>query len=355
MSVCVVTGSAGLIGSEAARFFGELGFQVVGIDNDMRRIFFGAEASTAWTTAQLRQKLKKRYEHRDLDIRDRDALLGLFGRFGRDIALVIHTAAQPSHDWAAREPFIDFDINASGTINVLEATRRHSPEAVFIITSTNKVYGDLPNNLPFHELETRYEIDPGHPYASGIREDMAIDQSLHSIFGASKVAADILVQEYGRYFGLRTACFRGGTLTGPQHSATQLHGFLGYLMRCTMTGVPYTLFGYKGKQVRDALHSHDLIRAFHAFFRRPRIAEVYNIGGGRLSNCSVLEAIALSQRIAARGLSWSYEDRNRRGDHIWWISDNSKFMAHYPEWKQAYNVERILTEICEANRDRWRP
>ena len=353
MSVCLVTGSAGLIGSEAARSFGALGLHIVGIDNDMRRTFFGAEASTAWTVAETGKLMKDRYEHHHQDIRDRDALQQLFERFGRDIALVIHTAAQPSHDWAAREPFTDFDINATGTLNVLEATRKNCPEAVFIFTSTNKVYGDTPNQLPFRELATRYEIEASHSYALGIREDMSIDQSLHSLFGASKVAADLLVQEYGRYFGMRTHCFRGGTLTGPHHSATQLHGFLAYVMRCTMEATPYTVFGYKGKQVRDAIHSRDLIAAFHEVFRKPRSGEVYNIGGGRFSNCSVLEAIDLSQKIAGRHLAWSYVEQNRTGDHLWWISDNGKFATHYPAWRQQYNVERILAEIYETNRDRW--
>ncbi len=355
MSVAVITGSAGLIGSEATRYFGGQGLDIVGVDNDMRRTFFGQEASTAWTVARTREVLGRRYDHQSLDIRDRSAMGALLGRYGRDVSLIVHTAAQPSHDWAAREPFTDFDINAVGTLNLLEAARANCPDAVFIFTSTNKVYGDTPNRLPLRELETRYEIEPGHPYVGGISEDMSIDQTLHSLFGTSKVAADLLVQEYGRYFGMRTHCFRGGTLTGPQHAATQLHGFLGYVMRCTMTGDPYTIFGYKGKQVRDAIHSNDLIRAFDAFFRRPGVAEVYNIGGGRFSNCSVLEAITMSQRIAGRELRWTYEERNRTGDHIWWIGDNGKFQRHYPEWTQAYDVERILEEIFEANRDRWKP
>ena len=354
MSVCIITGSAGLIGSEATRFFGNLGFHVVGVDNDMRRTFFGAEASTAWTVAETRRLLKHRYDHHDLDVRDRARMSELFRRYGSAIELVIHTAAQPSHDWAAREPFTDFDINAAGTLNLLEATRENAPDAVFIFTSTNKVYGDTPNRLPLLELETRYEIDSAHTYANGIREDMSIDQTLHSLFGASKVAADVMVQEYGRYFGMRTACFRGGTLTGPQHAATQLHGFLAYLMRCTVTGTPYTIFGYKGKQVRDAIHSNDLIGAFHLVFQSPRVGEVYNIGGGRFSNCSVLEAIEACQEIAGRAVISRYEERNRVGDHIWWVGDNGKFRSHYPEWNQAYNVEDILTEIYEFNNSRWR-
>lgn len=355
MSVAIITGSAGLIGSEASLHFGHLGLDVVGIDNDMRASFFGDEASTAWNVERLKSDLGPAYRHQDLDIRDRDAMLAIFEKHGRDVSVVIHAAAQPSHDWAAREPFTDFDINAVGTLNCLEGVRRHCPDAPFIFTSTNKVYGDTPNRLPLVEQETRFEIDPSHTYANGIREDMSIDATLHSLFGASKVAADVLVQEYGRYFDIPTACFRGGTLTGPQHSATQLHGFLGYVMRCTMTGTPYEVFGYKGKQVRDAIHSSDLIRAFDAFFKAPRVAEVYNIGGGRFSNASVLEAIEQSQEIAGRELQWSYNDTNRIGDHIWWIGDNGRFESHYPDWTMEYDVERILKEIHEANLDRWRP
>ena len=354
MSIALITGSAGLIGSEAALYFGSLGMDVVGVDNDMRRVFFGEEASTAWNVSNLENTLGKRYSHNALDIRDRAAVGDLVSRSGKDIALIVHAAAQPSHDWAAREPFTDFDVNAAGTLNVLEAARLHCPDAVFIFTSTNKVYGDTPNRLPLVELETRYEIAPGHPYQNGIREDMSIDQCVHSLFGASKVAADVLVQEYGRYFGMKTACFRGGTLTGPQHSATQLHGFLAYLMRCVMTETPYTIFGYKGKQVRDAIHSSDLIRAFHAFFQKPRVAEVYNIGGGRFSNCSMTEGIAVAQSIAGKELRSTYADENRVGDHIWWIGDNGKFESHYPEWKQEYNIQQILQEIYDANADRWR-
>lgn len=353
MGVAIITGSAGLIGSEAAIFFAGLGMDVVGIDNDMRQYFFGKEASTAWNVERLQKALNARYQHHNLDIRDRQALLQLFARYGREVALVVHTAAQPSHDWAAKEPFTDFDINAGGTLNVLEATRQHCSEVPFIFTSTNKVYGDTPNRLPLVELETRWEIDPNHPYQGGIREDMPIDNSLHSIFGASKVAADVMVQEYGRYFGIKTACFRGGTLTGPMHSATQLHGFLGYVMRCAMTNTHYTVFGYKGKQVRDAIHSHDLIQCFYQFFKAPRSGEVYNIGGGRYSNCSVLEAIQMTQEITGREMSWSYTEQNRIGDHIWWIGDNGKFAAHYPQWKMEYNIPRILRETHEANLERW--
>ncbi len=351
----MITGSAGLVGSEAATYFGRLGFDVVGIDNDMRRQFFGEAASTAWNITRISRALGARYTHHDTDVRDRDAILRLFARCGPAIDLVIHTAAQPSHDWAARHPLTDFDINAGGTLNLLEATRLYAPRAVFVFTSTNKVYGDTPNRLPFVELPTRFEVEPNHPYAKGIPEEMSIDSSLHSLFGASKAAADVLVQEYGRYFGMPTACFRCGTLTGPQHAATELHGFLAYVMRCTLTGTPYTVFGYRGKQVRDVIHSKDLIQAFHEFFKRPRVAEVYVMGGGRSSNCSVLEAIALSQRIAGQPLAWSYSERNRVGDHIWWVGDLRKFQAHYPQWRLEYDVERILTEIAQVNWDRWRP
>jgi len=354
VSVALITGSGGLIGSEAALVFGNLGLDIVGVDNDMRSVFFGSGASTAWSVERLRGELGSSYSHYELDIRDRKGIDGLVKSYGDDISTVIHTAAQPSHDWAAREPFTDFDINAVGTLNLLEATRTHAPEAVFLFTSTNKVYGDTPNRLPLTEQATRYEIDPDHTYANGIREDMSIDGTLHSLFGASKVAADIVVQEYGRYFGMRTVCFRGGTLTGSRHSATELHGFLGYVMRCTMTGTPYKVFGYKGKQVRDAIHSNDLVNAFVSAFHAPRSAEVYNIGGGRFSNCSVVEAIEITQKIAGEELEWSYVDQNRVGDHIWWIGDNAKFESHYPEWKMEYDVGRILTDIYDANLDRWK-
>ncbi|RMG02903.1 MAG: NAD-dependent epimerase/dehydratase family protein [Acidobacteria bacterium] len=353
MSVAIITGSAGLVGSEAAIYFAEQGMEIVGIDNDMRRYFFGDEASTLWNRERLKTQISK-YIHYDIDIRDQRMINRIFARYGRNITLIIHTAAQPSHDWAAREPITDFTINANGTLYILEAARHYAPDAVFIFTSTNKVYGDTPNRLPLIEQELRWEIDPSHPYANGVKEDMPIDQSLHSLFGASKVAADILVQEYGRYFGMYTACFRGGCLTGPNHSGAQMHGFLAYLMRCAMTNTPYTIFGYKGKQVRDNIHSSDLIRAFDAFFRKPRVAEVYNIGGGRESNCSVLEAIQICEQITGRNLHWTYSNTNRSGDHIWWISDLSRFKSHYPEWQLHYDVQKILREIFEVNRDRWK-
>lgn len=352
--IAVITGSAGLIESEAARHFAGQGLDVVGIDNDMRSVFFGAEASTTWNRRRLERDLGLRYHHVEADVRNRQAVLDLFEHYGRSIALVVHTAAQPSHDWAVREPFTDFDVNANGTLTMLEATRQFAPEAPFIFTSTNKVYGDTPNLLPLVELPTRWEIEPGHDYECGIREDMSIDTCLHSLFGASKVAADVLVQEYGRYFDMRTVCFRGGTLTGPAHSATELHGFLGYVMRCAMTGTPYTVFGYEGKQVRDAIHSADLIAAFDRFFHEPRVGEVYNVGGGRTSNASVLEAIAIAQEIAGHEIEWSYSPEHRVGDHQWWIGSNARFQGHYPGWKVEHDVVQILTEIHDANVDRWK-
>jgi len=350
----LITGSAGLIGSEAARFFAAKGFRIVGIDNDMRARLFGAEASTEWNRRRLVADLDA-YSHVDADIRDQQAMGAVFAEHGRDIALVIHTAAQPSHDWAARDPFADFSINAQGTLVLLELTRRHAPDAVFIFTSTNKVYGDRPNLLPLVEAETRWELDERHRFhAHGIDESMSLDQCMHSLFGASKAAADILVQEYGRYFGMKTACFRGGCLTGPSHSGTELHGFLAYLMKCVATGAPYTVYGHAGKQVRDNIHSHDLVNAFWHFFQSPRSGEVYNIGGGRQCNCSMLEAIAACEEIAGRRLSWTYHDTSRMGDHIWWISDTGRFRAHYPEWSLTYDIAAILGEIHGANAERWR-
>lgn len=354
MSIVIITGSGGLVGSEASAFFADLGFEIVGIDNDMRKVFFGNNASTRWQQERLKKELGKKYHHVNTDIRDIAAIEKIFKKYASDIKLVIHTAAQPSHDWAAREPITDFTVNANGTLNMLEAVRNHAPKASFIFTSTNKVYGDTPNRLPLIEQELRYEIDPRHTYVNGIREDMSIDQNLHSLFGASKAAADILVQEYGRYFGMRTASFRGGCLTGPRHSGTELHGFLSYLMKCAVSETSYTVFGYKGKQVRDNIHSRDLIRAFYEFFKAPRIGEVYNIGGGRYSNCSMLEAIKICEEITKRKMSRTYSETNRAGDHIWWISDIGKFMKHYPAWRQEYNVPKILREIYELNAERWK-
>lgn len=348
----LVTGSAGLIGSESVKYFAQLGFDVVGIDNNMRQVFFGEDASTEWNKNQLLSIYKTNYTHFDVDIRDQRAIESIF-EYNRDISLIIHTAAQPSHDWAVNDPHTDFTVNANGTLTLLESTRKYCPEAVFIFCSTNKVYGDTPNFLPLQEQELRWEIDSNHPYSKGIDETMSIDQTKHSLFGASKVAADVLVQEYGRYFEMKTACFRGGCLTGPSHSGTKLHGFLSYLMRCAMTGNHYEVYGYKGKQVRDNIHSYDLVNAFYHFYQNPRIAEVYNIGGSRFSNCSMLEAIALCEEITGKKMNWSYSETNRIGDHIWWISDVSKFQGHYPDWHFKYTVKDILQEIYHDNCDRW--
>jgi CDP-paratose 2-epimerase len=343
----IVTGSAGLIGSETVKRFARQNWRVVGIDNDMRSRFFGPEASTRKTRDQLVAEIAG-YEHHDLDIRDAAAMNDLFKKHGRNIGAVVHTAAQPSHDWAARDPQTDFTVNANGTLNLLEAARNFCPETPFVFTSTNKVYGDTPNRLPLCEKPMRWEIEPGHEYEPGISETMSIDYTKHSLFGASKAAADILVQEYGRYFNMPTSCFRGGCLTGPAHAGTELHGFLSYLMICTVTGRPYRVFGYKGKQVRDNIHSYDLVEAFAAFIEKPRVAEVYNIGGSRHSNCSMLEAIALCEEISGQKLSWTYEETNRIGDHIWWISDVRKFQEHYPSWKFRYGLREILDEIHRA-------
>ena len=354
MAVALVTGSAGLIGSESVRFLAARGLDVVGVDNDLRAYFFGADGSTAWNRRALERDVRG-YVHADSDIRDADAMDRLFARYGRDIRLVIHAAAQPSHDWAAREPLTDFSVNATGTLVLLETVRRQCPDAVFIFTSTNKVYGDTPNALPLVERETRWEVERGHPFAEhGIDESMRIDGSMHSIFGASKVAADVMVQEYGRYFGLRTVCFRAGCLTGPAHSGAELHGFLAYLAKCVVAGRSYTVFGHKAKQVRDNIHSHDLVRAFWQVFEAPRAGEVYNIGGGRYANCSMLEAIALMERLAGRELQWAYTEASRAGDHIWWVSDIRRFMQHYPGWQIDYDLDRTAREIVEAQQDRAR-
>jgi CDP-paratose 2-epimerase len=351
-NICIVTGSSGLIGSESVEFFAEKFDKVIGIDNNMRMRFFGADASTEWNTQRLVGSISN-FEHHSADIRDIDALDAIFAKYGKDIKLIVHTAAQPSHDWAAREPITDFTVNANGTINMLEVTRKHCPEATFIFTSTNKVYGDTPNALPLIELQHRWEIAETHPYyAKGIDENMSIDNTKHSLFGASKVAADVVAQEYGKYFGMNVGIFRGGCLTGPKHSGTQLHGFLSYLMKCAITGDKYTVFGYKGKQVRDNIHSWDLVNMFWHFHQAPRQGEVYNAGGGRYSNCSMAEAITICEKITGKPMNYSYSETNRVGDHIWWISDTSKFESHYPAWKLHYNVEDILTQIHEAFQSR---
>ena len=348
MNIALVTGSAGLIGSEAVAFFADKFDLIVGIDNNMRQYFFGADGSTEWNRSRLADSYAN-YEHRPADIREVAQLETIFQEFGKDIKLVLHTAAQPSHDWAAREPFTDFGVNAVGTLNMLEMTRLHAPEAVFIFTSTNKVYGDNPNFLPLIETETRWEIDQNHPYfKDGIDEFMSIDHTKHSVFGASKVAADVMVQEYGRYFGMNTGVFRGGCLTGPNHSGAQLHGFLSYLMKCAITGNQYTIFGYKGKQVRDNIHSWDLVNMFWHFYQNPRSGEVYNAGGGRYANCSMLEAIALCEEISGNKMNYQYSETNRSGDHIWYISNLNKFKEHYPGWDWTYDLKETMVQIHDS-------
>lgn len=348
MKKIIITGSAGLIGSEATKFFHDKGFAVIGIDNNMRSYFFGDSASTKWNQEQLEAGLEH-YSHYNIDIREYGALEKLFSDHSSDIVAVIHTAAQPSHDWAAREPFTDFTINANGTLNLLEATRKYCNAASFIFTSTNKVYGDTPNFLPLVEREFRWELDERHPFFEhGIDETMSIDQTKHSIFGASKVAADVMVQEYGRYFGMNTVIFRGGCLTGPAHSGAELHGFLAYLILCAVNNKPYKVFGYKGKQVRDNIHSKDLINAFWYYMQAPKVGEVYNMGGSRFANISMLEAIHLIKELSGHTLQYSLLDEARSGDHMWYVSDVRKFQQHYPQWSFEYDMTKTITEMIAA-------
>jgi CDP-paratose 2-epimerase len=352
--VAIITGCNGLVGSEAVRHFVEQGFDVVGLDNDMRAFFFGPDASTRGVGDTLLEE----YSLTELitisiDIRDREAVESVFALYGPKVELVVHAAAQPAHDWAAKDPHTDFEVNAVGTLNLLDATRKHCIDAPFVHCSTSKVYGANPNDLPLEELPTRLDLPEDHRYHRGIDTTMSIDQTTHSLFGASKAAGDLLVQEYGNYFGMPTVCFRPGCLTGPKHAGAQLHGFLSYLMKCAMTGQKYTVFGYGGKQVRCNLHAADLVRAFDEFRRAPSAGAVYNIGGGRDSNCSMIEAIAICEELTGRELDRTYEEENRIGDHRWWISSNAAFQADYPGWKVEHNTKTILQEIFEVNRDRW--
>ena len=348
MKTILVSGSLGLVGSETARFFHEKGYEILGIDNDMRKHLFGESASNEKNKTNIENKLD-RYTHHSIDIRNLEEIESVFEKHNSDIAGIIHTAAQPSHDWAAKDPFTDFHINATGTLNLLECTRKYCPEAVFIFTSTNKVYGDRPNFLPFEELEGRWEVSKDHHYYHrGIDENMSIDNSKHSLFGVSKASADLLVQEYGKYFGIKTGIFRGGCLTGPAHSGTELHGFLSYLILCAIHKRKYTVYGYKGKQVRDNIHSYDLVNAFWEFFLEPRAGEVYNIGGSRHSNISVLEAIRFVKDYTGIQLEYEVSDDARIGDHIWYISDVQKFQNHFPNWRYKYDIHSILREMLDA-------
>jgi CDP-paratose 2-epimerase len=337
----LVTGSSGLIGSEAVEYFARRGHHVHGLDNNMRADFFGPQGDTTWRLKQLVDNVRN-FTHHGVDIRDRVAVAAVFAT--HRIGAVIHCAAQPSHDLAKDRPFDDFDVNATGTLNLLEAARRHCPEAPFVFMSTNKVYGDVPNELPLAELPTRWDYaDPAH--YQGIDETMRIDQSKHSLFGASKAAADVMVQEYGRYFGMPTACFRGGCLTGPNHSGVELHGFLSFLVKTALRGKTFTIFGYKGKQVRDQIHSLDVVRAFEEFIAAPRVGEVYNLGGGRESNASILECFDMIEAASGRKVAWRYDEKNREGDHICYISDMGKFRDHYPRWSLTRRVPDIVEEM----------
>jgi CDP-paratose 2-epimerase len=344
MKTILVTGSSGLIGSEAVEHFDRKGHRVIGVDNNMRQFFFGAQGDTTWNLNRLKRSTKN-FQHANLDIRDRNALDELFkaNRF----ELIVHCAAQPSHDKARDIPILDFEVNALGTLNLLEATRQHCREAVFILMSTNKVYGDSPNEIPMKELETRYDYSRPEDYA-GVNESCRIDQTLHSLFGASKAAADLVAQEYGRYFGMNTCIFRGGCLTGPSHSGVELHGFLSYLVKVALTGGIYSVFGYKAKQVRDNIHSHDVVRAIEEFAANPRPGEVYNLGGGRANSVSMLEAIAKIAEMTDKKLNWKYVEEARKGDHICYISDLRKFQSHYPNWKITRNLDTIFQEIIVA-------
>lgn len=342
MNTIVITGSYGLIGSEVCRFYNSLGFRVIGIDNDMRKYFFGE------STKDKSNNNFTNYIHYDIDIRNYEEITKIFSEYSTDISLIVHTAAQPSHDWAVKEPITDFTVNALGTLNLLECTRLFCPNATFIFTSTNKVYGDTPNNLPLIELNSRYELLPEHKFYKGIDETMSIDQTKHSLFGVSKTSADLLVQEYGRYFGIKTGIFRGGCLTGPSHAGAELHGFLSYLIKCFISKKPYTIFGYNGKQVRDNIHSYDLVSAFHEFYLRPRIGEVYNIGGSRHSNISMLESIDKISSILGTKLNYTISKDNRIGDHIWYISDVTKFKEHYPNWEYKYDIDMIINEMITS-------
>ena len=344
MSLALITGSCGLVGSESATFFANKGFEVIGIDNNSRKYFFGKDGDISWVKAKLKKKLKH-YNHYNIDIRNYKALEKIFKKYKKKISLIIHCAAQPSHDWAKDKAFIDFNINAKGTLNLLELTKIYCFDSPFIFMSTNKVYGDNPNFLPLVEKKTRWEIKNNHKFKKGINENMSLDNCTHSFFGTSKVYADLIVQEYGKNIGLKTACFRAGCITGPNHSGAKLHGFLSYLVKVSLKQKKYTLIGYKGKQVRDNIHSSDLVNCFWEFYKKPRSGEVYNTGGGRYSNCSIIEALDYIQNQTSIKIKRIYKKENRIGDHIWYISNMQRFKKHFPNWKQKYNTKKILDEL----------
>tara|TARA_A100001011_G_scaffold331349_1_gene357687 strand:+ start:1269 stop:2318 length:1050 start_codon:yes stop_codon:yes gene_type:complete len=346
MKIALITGSCGLVGSESASFFSKKGFKIIGIDNNYRKVFFGKDGDISWLRNKLKKELKN-YKHFNTDIRSFENLKKIFKKYRKNISLIIHAAAQPSHDWAKNKAFIDFDINAKGTLNLLELTRLYCPNAPFIFMSTNKVYGDNPNLLPLIEKKTRWEIKGNHKFKSGIDESMSIDNCTHSFFGASKSYADIIVQEYGKNIGLKTACFRAGCITGPNHSGAKLHGFLSYLVKISLQSKKYFLIGYKGKQVRDNIHSNDLVSCFWEYYKKPGRGEVYNMGGGRYSNCSVIEALNMVENITGIKIKKKILKQNRIGDHIWYVSNTKKFKKKYPNWKQKFSTRKIIYELIE--------
>mgnify|MGYP006084779079 FL=1 len=344
MSIVLITGSNGLVGSESVNFFSDKGFEVIGVDNDLRKYFFGKNASTKWQNKILKKR-NKNFKNYTADIRNFQSLNKIFRKYKKNIKLIIHCAAQPSHDYGKTNPVVDFNVNATGTLNLLELTKKYCPDSPFIFMSTNKVYGDNPNKLNLIKNKNRYELPSKNKYLKGINEKFSIDDCTHSFFGVSKTYADLIVQEYGKNLGLKTVSFRAGCITGPNHSGTELHGFLSYLVKKTLKEKKYKIIGYEGKQVRDNIHSFDLVKCFWEFYKKPRMGEVYNIGGSRHSNCSVIEALNYVEKYAKIKIKRSFIRQNRVGDHIWYISDNSKFKKHYPNWKQSYNIKRIIKEL----------
>ncbi len=349
MSVALITGSCGLVGSESVKFFSKKGFDIIGIDNNSRKFFFGKDGDISWIKKELIKEVKN-YKHFNVDIRNYNNLKKIFNKYKKSIKIIIHAAAQPSHDWAKDKAIIDFEINSRGTLNMLELTKIFCPNSPFIFTSTNKVYGDNPNKLPLIENKNRWEIKKNHRFYSGIDETMSIDNCTHSFFGASKTYADLAVQEYGRNVGLKTACFRAGCITGPNHSGAKLHGFLSYLVKSALEKKQYTLIGYKGKQVRDNIHSNDLVNCFWQFYKKPRLGEIYNIGGGRKSNCSIIEALNIIEKSTNIKIKKIFKKQNRVGDHIWYISSMKKFKKHYPKWKQNFSTNKIIDELISKIR-----
>ena len=347
MNIALITGSCGLVGSESSIFFSKKKFKIFGIDNNTRKFFFGKDGDIGWIKKNLKKNIPN-YTHLNIDIRNFSALKNIFSKNRKNIKVIIHAAAQPSHDWAKNETFVDFDINAKGTLNLLELTKRYCPNAPFIFMSTNKVYGDNPNKLPLIERKKRWEIKKNHRYNSGIDETMSIDNCTHSFFGTSKSYADLIVQEYGKNVGLKTVCFRAGCITGPNHSGAKLHGFLSYLVKASLKKKSYSLIGYKGKQVRDNIHSHDLVSCFWEYYKKPRKGEVYNTGGGRFSNCSIMEALDLVEKFKKIKIKRKILGKNRIGDHIWYVTSMKKFKKHYPNWKQKYSTKKILKELIDV-------